>query len=406
MKERIISKKKSKIKKYIILTCVLVVITVASFIFYYQWFKPRKTYTVVNGYVEKISETNGILIKDEKIIEMDNKNSAIPIIEQDKRVAKDETIAIYKNDKYDEYLKQIESIDNDIQTLVKDLPIIYSVEIASIDSQISSLAKEAVGANSYLKMQEYKTKMDELSYKKIVILGELSPAGSKIREIVEKREEIEKNSKNSSSNIKSPLSGVVSYKIDELENVATVSNILKYTPQQFDTFFDKYSQSSKNQFGIKIINNFQAYFVIRIPIDENDTYIKLGNKYTIKTIDKNPLVFSGEIKRKIKSNDNYYIVFAVTNGIEDVVDIRSLTLNVIWNRQEGMAVLKEAIRRSGNDTYDYVTLVTGGRYVDIPIKIVSSSDNVCIVDNLNDEEKTALGIETNYVLSLYDVLVI
>ena len=290
--------------------------------------------------------------------------------------------------------------------MVKDLPVTYSVEIANIDSQISELAKEAIGTNSYLKMQEYKTKIDELSYKKIVILGQLSPAGSKIREVIEKREEIEKNSKESSNNIKAPISGVVSYKIDELENVANVDNILKYNTEQFDKIFEQYSASSKNQFGIKIVDNFNAYFVVRIPANENSEYIEVGKKYTIKTIDREPLEFTGTILRTIKNEENNYIIFTITNGIENIIDKRSLTLNIIWNREEGMAVPNEAIKRSEDNKYDYVTLVTGGRYVQIPIKIVSASDSVCIVDNLTSEEKKAIGIETNYVLSLYDVLLI
>lgn len=406
MKEIISKEKLIKKKRYIIVVCVLIVVVIVGIFCYKKFFNPKQTYTVINGYVEQISESDGILLKKETVLEMDKQNSAIPIIEQDKRVAKDEIIAIYKNEGYDEYLKQIESIDSDIQTLVKDLPITYSVEVANIDSQISELTKEAVGTNSYLKMQEYKTKIDELSYKKIVILGQLSPAGSKIREIIGKREEIEKNSKESSNNIKAPLSGVVSYKIDELENVANIDNILKYTGEQFDKIFDEYSQSNKNQFGIKIVNNFSAYFVVKVPVGENDQYIKVNSKYTLKTIDKEPLTFSGTIVRKIDSEEYYYIIFSINNGIESIIDKRSLSLDIIWNREEGMAVLKEAIKRSEDDRYDYVTLVTGGRYVKIPVNIVSSSDSICIVENLTSEEKETLGIETNYVVSLYDVLLI
>lgn len=406
MKEVISNDKSLKKKRYIIIACIFAVILIIGIVCYKKFFNPKQTYTVVNGYVEQISESDGIVLKKETVLDMDKQNSAIPIIEQDKRVGKDEIIAIYKNEGYEEYLNQIESIDNDIQTLIKDLPATYSVEIANIDSQISELSKEAFGTNSYLKMQEYKAKIDELSYKKVVILGQLSPAGSKIREIIEKREEIENNSKESSNNIKAPISGVVSYKIDELENVASVDNVLKYTKEQFDKIFEEYSASSKNQFGIKIIDNFTAYFVVRVPIDENDKYIEIGNECKIKTIDKEPLIFYGTIVRKVASDDNYYIVFSINNGIENIIDKRELTLDIIWNREEGMAVLNEAIKRSENDRYNYVTLVTGGRYVQIPVKIISKSDSICIVDNLTSEEKKNLGIETNYFLSLYDVLLI
>ena len=71
-----------------------------------------------------------------------------------------------------------------------------------------------------------------------------------------------------------------------------------------------------------------------------------------------------------------------------------------------MAVLKKAIKKKENEKYDYVTLVNGGQLIEIPIKILSSSDTVCIVENLTSSEKEELGITTNATLELYDVLAV
>ena len=61
---------------------------------------------------------------------------------------------MYKNSEYDEYLSSIAELDKVIQTLIVDLPTSYSNDVASIDSQITTLAKQAKEETSYIKMQE------------------------------------------------------------------------------------------------------------------------------------------------------------------------------------------------------------------------------------------------------------
>ena len=153
---------------------------------------------------------------------------------------------------------------------------------------------------------------------------------------------------------------------------------------------------------VLLIGRIITYFYKNVNnVEENTTanaeYLKFNSYFT------DEINIEGN---EVEVCENNYIIFTITNGIENIIDKRSLTLNIIWNREEGMAVPNEAIKRSEDNKYDYVTLVTGGRYVQIPIKIVSASDSVCIVDNLTSEEKKAIRIETNYVLSLYDVLLI
>lgn len=78
---------------------------------------------------------------------------------------------------------------DEIQSLIKDLPAVYSSDITNIDNEISNLSMETIKTNSYVKMQEYKTKLNELAYK-VITLGELSPNGSKIKVIEKFRKSI------------------------------------------------------------------------------------------------------------------------------------------------------------------------------------------------------------------------
>ena len=202
-----------------IVTFLFLFIVLIVFCVYKLNMKTQVTYTVINGYIEKIADAKSYVLKTENVITVDKDKTFIPIVQETKRVARDETIAIYKNNTYDNYLKNINELDDSIETLVKDLPTTYSSDISKINSQIEALTEKSNLVNSYVKMQEFKSKLDELSYKKISLFSELSPAGSKIRELIEKRKKIEEEYKNSESNIKSTIPGIVSYKIMYLSPV-------------------------------------------------------------------------------------------------------------------------------------------------------------------------------------------
>lgn len=207
MEEKVTILKKINKNKHNILVVVMIIAIVISIVIYKRYLNVKTTYTVVNGYVEKTTDTLGIILKDETVVELNKKEAAIPIIEQNKRVAKDEVVAMYKNARYDEYLNNIDELDKTIQTLIVDLPASYSNDVSSLDAQITALSKKARDETSYIKMQEYKSKIDELAYKKVIILGQRSPEGSKVRELIEQREQVEKNSMSfSTDNILSPVS--------------------------------------------------------------------------------------------------------------------------------------------------------------------------------------------------------
>jgi hypothetical protein len=255
-------------------------------------------------------------------------------------------------------------------------------------------------------MQEYKNKLDELSYKKVKLLGQYSPSGSKIRELIEQREEIEASSTESSNNIIAPISGAVTYKIDKLEEEIDESVLLKYSDEDIDNLFSKYSKNVVSEYGVKIVDNFNAYFIVKTPINENKEYIEEGKSYVIKTTEQDIYEFDAELIKNI-SNQNYnYSIFKIENGIENIIDYRTIGLEVVWDRTDGLAVLQTAINKSEDGNYSYITLVYGGKYVDIPIKIVSSDDNICIVENYSDEEIENLGVTRERTLSLYDIVVV
>lgn len=388
---------------------IMLLIIVATFIvvhFIKDEFNKKTTYTVIQGEIEHSEETSLYLIKKETLIDYNKSQPITAIVDQGKRASKYEAVAIYQNKDYDDYLKQIEDIDKQLQTLVKDLPITYSADISNIENKIIKYSNDVQQTTSYLKMQEYKAKLDELAYKKIIVLSNSSPDSSAIRDLVSKREDLVRLSKLSDNNIFATVSGVVAYKIDSIEGKYDFNNVEKMSVKDFESIIDTYNNNNISEFGIKIIDNFSAYLLIKTQNKDNEQYITIGKNYKIRISDLENKTLTAKLKVNVKDGEYNYSLFEISNEIDDILDYRKLSCEVIWKTDRGMAIPLNAIKEDEVMHYKYVLMVYGTDYVRIPISIITQSDSIAIVENVDKEEYKKYNLDASFKLELYDELVI
>lgn len=384
----------------------IVIVCIFAFSLNKDTMKKKVTYTIVEGTIEKSQETNLYLLKKETLINYDNTLPVTAIIDQGKRASKGEAIATYKNDSYDEYLNQVAEIDKQIQTLVKDLPLTYSADIANLENKILDYSVEIQKTTSYSKMLEYKAKLDELAYKKITVLANSTPDSSAIRDLIAQRENLVRLSKESSNTISTPVNGIVTYKTDGLEDSYQYASLESYDVNQFNEIINKYDGTLNSEFGIKIVDNYDVYFLTKTAKDENDQYVKQYSRYRIRISDFENKTIYASLINKLQDENYNYCLFKITNEIDGFIDYRKLSCEVVWNSVSGMAVPTNAIYKDVEKGYDYVLMVYGAEYVKVPIKIVASSDSIVIADNYSKDEIEAMGLDNRFKLELYDELII
>lgn len=389
-----------------IIVLFIVIVCIFAFSLNKDTMKKKVTYTIVEGTIERSQETNLYLLKKETLINYDSTLPVTAIIDQGKRASKGEAIATYKNDSYDEYLNQVAEIDKQIQTLVKDLPVTYSADISNIESKILDYSVEIQKTTSYAKIQEYKTKLDELAYKKITVLANSTPDSSAIRDLIAQRENLVKLSKESSNTITTPVNGIVTYKTDGLEGAYQYASLESYDVNQFNEIINKYDGTLNSEFGIKIVDNYDVYFLTKTTKADYDEYIKQYSKYRIRISDFENKTIYASLINKLQDENYNYCLFKISNEIDGLIDYRKLSCEVVWNSVSGMAVPTNAIYKDAEKGYDYVLMVYGAEYVKVPIKIVASSDSIVIADNYSKEEIEAMGLDNRFKLELYDELII
>lgn len=392
----------SSIKKnlYVI---ILVLICVIIFLFGI-WYKKEKDVKVDetnNGTYEIYTETKGYVLNKETIVEYDKNETLIPIAESAKRITIGSVIGIYKNSEYDKGLTELAKMDEDINQKLELLPEIYSNEVISIDREIDTITKQIKNISSYIKMGDYKTKLDNLAYDKALTVSSLTPSGSDVKALILKRDQYKENMNKSSNNVKSPISGIIVYKNDGLENKFETKDLAELPATAIEQVMDEYNKTPEETFGIKIVDNYESYMVIKED-KTNDKYITEGRLYTIELLDKNSKI-KGLLIKKISTDKENYCIFKISNGIENIVDLRKSDVKVIWKQVTGLVVDNTSVKTV--DNIDYVTILSLNKYIDVPVKTLLKLDDISLVRNYSEEEKTELNLSETSNLEVYSRVV-
>jgi len=363
----------------------------------------KKQYLVQTGTLEYTEITTGYIVKDEKVITKDQSKVIIPVIAEGSRVSKKDIIATYKGDEYKNYEQNLADMDKEILERMKDLPTVYSSEVDAIENTIYNLVKDSVGETTYNKMQEYKQKINSNINKRANIIGELSPDGAEIKQLIKKRNEYEQESRKSNDNILAPMPGIVCYTVDGLEETLSSKNIqnLDYTGVKNAIKDNKNTDNTK----IKIVNNYEAYIVIKASLD-NMQYIAEGYNYRLRLIEQSGYEFLAKLEKAKQVEDGIEIYFKLTNGIEHIADLREVEIEVVWDYATGLVIPAKAVKSYDDIQAQYVTVIRGTEYQKIPVIVEVKNENYVVVKNYTDEKLQELGLTSNYELELYDRLIV
>lgn len=385
---------------YFIILAIIIII-IAVFTIWYKKEQDIKVSETNRGDFEIYTETKAYVLNKETVVEYDKNETLIPIAESEKRITVGSVIGIYKNSEYDKGLAELKKMDEEINQKLELLPEVYSNEVISIDKEIDEITKEIKSLSSYIEMGDYKSKLDSLAYNKALTVSGLTPSGSDVKTLILKRDEYRESMNKSSNNVKAPISGIIIYKTDGLENKFETKGLDKLPATAIEQIITEYDKTREETFEIKIVDNYESYLIIKED-KTNDKYIIEGRTYNIELLDKNSKI-KGTLIKKIVTEKYNYCVFKISNNIEQIVDLRKTDVKVIWKQLTGFVVNNTSVKTI-NDI-DYVTILSLNKYIDIPVKNLIRLDNISLVDNYSKDEKTKLNITETRTLEIYDRVV-
>lgn len=203
----------------------------------------------------------GYVIRDEEIATGNSEQNEIYRIKAEgEKVAKGDTIYRYYSEEEETLTNKINDLNNRIQEAMLGQTDIFPADVKAIESQIDVKINGLNEKNNIQEIAENKKDINTYTTKKSKIAGELSASGSYIKSLIQEREEYESKLKSNSEYVNAPISGVVSYRVDNLEDILTPEKFDTLNKEMLDNLNLKTGQivSTSNDMG-KVINNYECY---------------------------------------------------------------------------------------------------------------------------------------------------
>jgi hypothetical protein len=403
--------KKNIINKRIIISILLFAIIVYSIIVVYKLIgNPVDNFFVENGEITFEESTEGYIIRDETIVEGNNyKNGIAQIKSEGDKVAKGESIFRYYSNNEEDLTKKIKDLDVKIQDAMSKDNTLFSSDIKLLESQIEQKLVDIYEQNDIQKIKEYKKDINTYITKKAKIAGEKSPSGSYIKKLIDERTSYENKLNEGAEYVTAPKSGVVSYRVDGLEDVLSVDGFSKLNKKFLDDLKLKTSQviATSEEKG-KVINNFKCYLACYIKSDKAKE-AKIGDKVKIRLPNSKETTATVEYI-SVEEDNGVLLVFGLENYVEELISYRKIAFDIIWWSDKGLKVPNSAILKDENNI-SYVVRNRAGYYEKIYVNVLRNNNNYSIVKNYTTKELQELGIDNNQIsnrksISLYDQLVL
>ncbi len=197
-----------------------------------------------NGRIYEEETTYGYIVRDEKVLYGENyRNGLVEIKTEGTKVAKDENVFRYYNKNEEGLKEKIAKLDAEISEALAGQTEAYSADIQLLDKQIEENLEKLLLENNIKNISEYKANISDALIKKAKIAGELSPSGSYINKLIEERRRYENELNSGQEYIKAAMSGIISYKVDGLEDELTVDNFANFNKEAFESYNLKTGQT-------------------------------------------------------------------------------------------------------------------------------------------------------------------
>ena len=351
------SEKKNKLvkhnsKKIILYIIILAVVIYVLYTIYLLIIQPTNIFTIEEGKLYQEETNIGYVIRDEKVVKGQNyKNGMEQIISEGERASTNENIFRYYSTNETSLKQKIAELDTKIQDVMKSDTGLYTSDMKLLENQIDEKIENISKITDVAKLTEYKKQIENLVAKKAKTAGESSPKGSYLRQLIEERKKYESELNSGAEYVKAPMSGIVSYRVDGLEEILTPNNFGALSKEYLEGLDLKTGKIvATNEECGKVIDNFTCY-IATITSSEEAKQAKVGDKVKVRL--SNNTQVGAEITNIINEEDeDIIIILKLKNQIEELINYRKITFDLIWWDASGLKVPNQAIVKI-NDL-DYV----------------------------------------------------
>lgn len=402
-------KKKVNKKKIIIYIALVLIVVYLIYAVYLLVRQPTDKVTVENGTLYLEETDIGYIIRDEQVVKGNNyKNGMERIKNEGEKTAKGDSIYRYYSKNEEKLKEQISELDCKIQESLKGQTGIFSSDIKLLENQLDEKIALLSKTSDMSKITEYKKQISDLVSKKAKLSGESSAAGTYLKQLYNQRAKLENELNSGAEYIKAPSSGIVSYKVDGLEETLTPNNFSTINKEFLENLKLKTGQliATNDECG-KVIDSSKCY-IATITSSEQSKKANVGDSVKIRL--SNSKVIDAQISYVSQEDeDETLIILEINKQISELANYRKISFDLIWWNSSGLKVPNQAIVES--DGLSYVVRNRAGYLDKILVNVKRKNDKYSIVTSYSTDKLKNLGFSSTDVqsmktISIYDELIL
>ncbi len=402
-------KKEKNAKKIIVYIVFVLVLIYLIYAVYLLVKEPTDKVMVENGTLYLEETDIGYLIRDEQVVRGDNyKNGMEQIKNEGEKTAKGESIYRYYSRNEENLTKQISDLDEKIQEALKGQTGISYADVKTLENQLDEKIEILCKLTDISKISEYKKQINNIITKKAKLSGETSAAGSYLKQLYNQRAELENQLNSGAEYIKAPVSGIVSYKVDGLEETLTPNNFSTLNKNFLESLKLKTGQliATNDECG-KIIDSSKCY-IATISNTEKAKNAQLDDEVQVR-LSNNKVIEAKIVYVSQENEEETLIILEINKQISELANYRKISFDLIWWSNTGLKVPNKAIVEENG--LNYVVRNRAGKFEKVLVKVKRKNEKYSIVASYSTSELEKMEIEKSKItttksIAIYDELVL
>ncbi len=345
-----------------------------------SFYKPITTESAVYHSLADGFKITGIILRNEHLVETDNKGVLHFMIEDGKRVSKNGLVAnVYNSESASITLSQIDKLKKQARD-IEDILSYNDLDAANLElinnkisDNFNGLVLSAAHGNFSNIDQNSQLLLSSIN-RRHAAMGQTENFSSQLTALNAELSKLNASLPKATGEIKANESGYFLSKTDGYEKVLTTDNLDNITPEFLNSL--KVQSNGDKTVG-KIVSDYEWYIAAEVSLNDSMNY-KVGDILEIHTSVKSSPVLPVTVS-KINISDKStkaVIIFACSEMNTELASMRSGPMTVVSKTYNGLKVPKRALRVV--DSKKGVYVVIGMQVKFVTVEILYSNDEFMI----------------------------
>lgn len=396
------------------MTVVYIVAAVAFIAFFlYQVFKinyqPVKTQVALSKTVASTAVTDAFVVRDEYPIEASVTGTLVPLVEDGKRVASQDDVAVvFTSDEAAKTYNEIKSVKDEIEyfSSLQNKVGVQTADITPLDERIYTACEAyavAVNNGNIDSYETYENNIRDAITSRRLSTGTVIDPSAKLGELNAKLAQLQAENIGYST-IKAPHPGYYISVADGYESAVNYDDILSLTTSQISDLFDeaKTPKSSVDNYMGKLVDGFNWYLLCVVDY-EDAVKLSIGStakvEFTVTTADP----INAEVAAICDTADGKTGVILKCNLMStEYASLRTEQIRITFDEHTGYQIPNKAIREIDGQKGVYVLSGNIVKFKKINIDYSDSEISIC---NNPDSQSGFVELYDNIIVEgtdLYD----